>query len=1260
MRKRLPREGDVYVDGWGKRRAGHADRQRTTAALALLVMISVASGTNAQTGTASPQTAPSASAATQSAPAAATAQGGTIRGTVVAGTGVAGTAGKPGGVPLPGVSVTAKNTLTGKQYTTSTDVDGGYAMKIPRNGRYVVRAELAGFAAATQEVVLNGVEAEAAAQSITIVQKPTDFGMELASRAAAAEAREAAAASRATAQATGLARGTQGLTLNAGDLDASDASAAAGNSGALMPTLGGLNDSLTGEAASSGADSIAVTGQSGQTNGLANFSEDEIRQRIEDARQQGRLGGGDEMNAVVGMLGGMMGGAGPGGGGGGGGRRSSRGGGGGGGGGFGSGGFRNFNPAQPHGSVFYQGGNSALNSAPWSPDLEPVANPSAYSNRFGVTLAASPYIPGLTKPNTRQFAFVNFTGQKNLNPFLQTGRVPTALERSGNFSQSTLGIGNPAPPVTLYDPATGQPIAGNNLANATVPISTQAQALLAYYPAPNIPSNAQGYNYQTISNAGSNNVAINARYIRTLGGSTATPFGNFGGRRGGNSNLPPSLRQNINIGYNYSHSAADNRNIFLPLGGTTATDGSSLSLGYTIAYGRLSNNASVSWNRLNSQVRNYFTDTANDPSTALNLGVPNLTGGFADPAFYNGLPTLSISNFESLSNQTPTQTINQTISFSDFVAYRHAKHNLRIGFDIRRVHLDSIGGNNPLGSYTFTGYATASPADQIGGKSGVTSGDGFADFLLGLPQSTALQAGLYKTYLREDVYDGYAMDDFRVASNITLNGGLRYEYFGPYTSKNNRLVNLQPNSTFTAFTPIKPGQAGYPTSLVNPDRLMFAPRLGVAYRPKNAGWTKDTVIRVGYGINYNTGQYAIFARSLSHQPPFAATQTNDFPIYTTSTAPTAPPAPTGCATTQSQYTYTDSNGQQVTRPATRANLTLGNTQSGASGFGCATQDSILNNYAVDRNYRLGMVQIYNLNIQRTVPFGIVLNVGYNGAKGSNLDVVGSPNATPTGPTTPGEEPFDYEESGAGSHSNQLVISAQKRQQKGIALGATYTYMHAIDNASGVGGAVGRPIQNLFDLAAEEGNSSFDRRHEVTGNWVLELPFGPNRAFFNKGGFSSHLLDGFSLSGTFTFGTGNYLTPQYSGNQQEASSGNTYQQRPDRVFSQPLKGPGTVKEWFNKAAFAAPLSTLNGVQVPHYGSASPGSIEGPGIVQTNASLSRTVQLGETRSFEARVTATNVFNTVQYSGINTTENALTFGEVTSAAAMRSLLVQARYRF
>ena len=95
----------------------------------------------------------------------------------------------------------------------------------------------------------------------------------------------------------------------------------------------------------------------------------------------------------------------------------------------------------------------------------------------------------------------------------------------------------------------------------------------------------------------------------------------------------------------------------------------------------------------------------------------------------------------------------------------------------------------------------------------------------------------------------------------------------------------------------------------------------------------------------------------------------------------------------------------------------------------------------------------------------------------------------------------------------------------------------------------------------------------------------------------------------------------------------------------------------RPAFSAP-ATVNGVT--QNGTAAVDSIEGPGTVAVTATLSRTVTLKGTNSFEARVTATNVFNTVQYNGINTTENSANFGEVTSAAAMRSLQVQARYRF
>ncbi len=177
--------------------------------------------------------------------------------------------------------MTATNTLTGKKYAAATSIDGTYAMTIPRNGRYVVRAELAGFAPVTQEVVLNAGDATAGAALV----KTSDFGMQLASRAAAAEARQEAAASSAA-----LGRGTQNLSLNAGNTNVTDASAANGNSDVAMPTLGNVAES-GGDETAQGSESIAVNGQVGQTNGLANFSEDEIRQRVQDAVDQARANG---------------------------------------------------------------------------------------------------------------------------------------------------------------------------------------------------------------------------------------------------------------------------------------------------------------------------------------------------------------------------------------------------------------------------------------------------------------------------------------------------------------------------------------------------------------------------------------------------------------------------------------------------------------------------------------------------------------------------------------------------------------------------------------------------------------------------------------------------------------------------------------------------------------------------------------------------------------------------------------------------------
>jgi trimeric autotransporter adhesin len=324
----------------------------------------------------------------------------------------------------------------------------------------------------------------------------------------------------------------------------------------------------------------------------------------------------------------------------------------------------------------------------------------------------------------------------------------------------------------------------------------------------------------------------------------------------------------------------------------------------------------------------------------------------------------------------------------------------------------------------------------------------------------------------------------------------------------------------------------------------------------------------------------------------------------------------------------------------------------AGAFNCSSAP-VQNNFSANLDYRLGYVQIWDLDIQRTLPLGIVANIGYDGSQGGNLDMVRAPNRTATGQLNQDAQAFNYEDSLGYSRFEALRVNVRKRMSKGISLQGTYQYGHSIDNASSIGGGGQTVAQNDNDLNAEESNSSFDVRHKLTGNWVFELPFGPNRLLFTKGGLWSTLTDGFSLSGDFTFASGTYYTPSYQLTVQEAATGTTNSLRPNRNFDIPIGGEGRIGNWFNTTAFSNPAAG-------QFGTASRNSIEGPGTVGVDASLSRTIPLGETRSFEARVTAANALNIVQYSGIDTTLNSPTFGQVRGAATMRTLTVFARYRF
>jgi trimeric autotransporter adhesin len=314
------------------------------------------------------------------------------------------------------------------------------------------------------------------------------------------------------------------------------------------------------------------------------------------------------------------------------------------------------------------------------------------------------------------------------------------------------------------------------------------------------------------------------------------------------------------------------------------------------------------------------------------------------------------------------------------------------------------------------------------------------------------------------------------------------------------------------------------------------------------------------------------------------------------------------------------------------------------------------------------VQVWNINIQRTIPWQIVMNFGYNGSKGTRLDIVDAPGRLPitvdgslttTQPTAldnPAQQvEYDWEDSVGFSNYNAFTFSARKRLSGGLSLQATYTYSHSIDDATSIGGNGGTStgiVQNWQNILAEESNSSFDVRHNVTGNWVYELPFGPDTHLLTTGWFG-HALANVNVSGTYEFATGNPLTPHYEATGEEVASGTVNSLRPDRVAGASLTtGGGKLDNWFNKDAFVAPAGL--------YGTASRLSIPGPGTVSVDMSLSKSIRFGDTKTFEMRATSSNVFNTVQYSGVDSTLGDASYGQVTSTAAMRQFTFMGRYRF
>ena len=798
---------------------------------------------------------------------------------------------------------------------------------------------------------------------------------------------------------------------------------------------------------------------------------------------------------------------------------------------------------------------------------------------FGGPLAIRHFLP-YTR-NSPNF-FVGYQWRRWRTASTYTGLVPDQAERDGDFSQALNAAGRP---VAITDPTSGLPFPGNVIPRNR--ISPQATALMGLYPQPNF-AGSSVYNDQIAATGISGYDGVQGRVNKSID-SKDNVFGQFGWRR--TNTTTPSL-----------------------LGFTDST--------YTSGFQALTNwlrrfnqrtflTLTYSFSRGSSRLTPYFANVANISGDA------GIAGNNQQPQNW-GPPSLSFSGGSGITPLTDAQesvTLNQTSSVSGNVYWNHRSHNITYGGEFRRQQFDYNSQQNARGSFGFTGAATQAAS---GGVPVSGTGIDFADFLLGVPDTSAIAFGNADKYLRESIYDGYFTDDWRMRAGFSLNWGMRWEYSAPITELYGRLVNLDIAPGFGSEAPVVAasplgGLTGqrYPASLLRPDKGGWEPRVGFAWHPILGS---STVVRGGYGIYRDTSVYQTIAARMMQQSPLSKSLNVENKLAGAASA-------TAC----------------------------GFVECLADGFN-ASPNSTTDTFGVDPNFRIGYAQNWQLSVQRDLPAGLVMTATYLGIKGSRAQQQFLPNTYPAGAVNPCPAclPGYYYLTSNGNSTRQAgTFQLRRRLHSGFTASGTYTFSKAIDDASLGGKGQGSTVvaQNWLDLGAERALSNTDQRHLLNATVQYTTGMGIHGGTLLNG-WRGDLLKHWTATTTISAGTGMPLTPIY-GSEVVPGTGVTAAVRPTYTGAGVY---GASDVFLNPEAWTAPLAG-------QWGDAGRNSITGPGTFSLNASLQRSFADGK---LDLRLDTTNALNHVVFPSWVANVSSPQFGLPTSAGAMRVVEINLRWRF
>jgi hypothetical protein len=597
------------------------------------------------------------------------------------------------------------------------------------------------------------------------------------------------------------------------------------------------------------------------------------------------------------------------------------------------------------------------------------------------------------------------------------------------------------------------------------------------------------------------------------------------------------------------------------------------------------------------------------------------------------------NNWVTINNDNADHEVGTTYGIVDNLTWVRGQHTFKTGMEIRRVRLNQ--GKTADNNLYFQD----------------NSGTADAGFINAEVFQINFTAPWCCHKYRRTFYLPYFQDEWKVTPNLTVNLGLRWEYYGVAHEADNRTTVFDVDEFHGACLGSGSTNGPYPTpintppcpknpALYNPDYKNFDPRISIAWAP--SVFHGKTVVRSGFGIYHGAAQNDDLNAGLESDR-FTANVTIN---------PTANPNGTPLLPIY-QQTIPDLSGLQ------------------ALGLSVVQQPRALQRHGRRDLY----AETWGLTIDHELPANFLASAQYLGSRGVRLFSRGGVNFCLSQPQFdssgqgnlicprvldqyyPSGDPYgsvDYKSDVGASTYQALMLSLERRFTTGLSFQTRYTWSHAINDGS-VGGGESNGPENVNCLACDKGPSVFDIRHNFTANAVYELPFGAGKRYLNQGGVLGKIVGGWSVSSLGLWHTGHPLTVTMNINASQLPDGNDQTtQRPDLVPGVPILLGGVQSKTLqiNPAAFAPPPldpggagQMVNGVftcqlscgLVSRFGTAPNGLIRAVHAWQIDLALLKTTKITERVAVEFGMQVFNIFNHVQLGDPSTDNLTLNYTDV-----------------